>query len=411
MAKHALRLRWVAVAVFVLSSTLNYLDRGLMAAFGPEILREFGASFTAFGWIVSAFSLAYACSSLFAGWFIDRAGLNRAITVALGLWCCAAVTSGFAPSLLFLGICRAFLGIGESAGVPSTGKLNAIYLKPEERALGAAVNQIGLSLGTMLVPAVAALDGKFTWRFWIICTGAAGLLWIPLWAFLSRRIPPAFGTREADPGARSWQLLRNRTLWLVVIANVFWMGSYSLWSNWSFIYLQSVYKLSTRQAAAYLWIPALISNAGGFFGGWLSFRWMKHRSGAVSARRRAIWFAAFGSLLTLLLPLAATPAWATACISASYFFALAGSVNIYALPIDLFGAAQSGMAIAALTCAFGLLQTVISPLIGFLAQRHLYADVCWLVTVPLFAAGLTLQLIRTPATARLPQPDLRPAAG
>ena len=85
-----------------------------------------------------------------------------------------------------------------------------------------------------------------------------------------------------------------------------------------------------------------------------------------------------------MLPVAEDARWATVIISASFFFALAGSVNIYALPIDLYGPQRSGMAIAALTCAFGLLQTVISPLIGFLADHHLYTQVVWMVTAPLF---------------------------
>lgn len=409
MADSRVRLRWLAVSVFVLSSTLNYLDRGLISAFAPDILRSFGATLTTFGWIVSAFSFSYACSSLVAGWLIDRAGLNRAITAAVALWCTAAVATGLAPSLLFLGVFRALLGVGESAGIPSTGKLNAVYLKPEERALGAAVNQIGLSLGTLLVPAVAASGPAFTWRFWIICIGAIGFAWLPLWGLVSRLIPPAFVPGRAVPQA-SFALLRSRPLLLLVLANVFWMTSYSLWSNWSFIYLQSVYNLNTRQAAAYLWIPALVSNVGGFFGGWLSLAFMRRGMEALPARRRAVWLSAVCSFATLSLPLASTPALATACISVSYFFALAGSVNIYALPIDLFGAENSGMAIAALTFAFGLMQTALSPVIGALAQHHLYAEVSWIGTLPLLAGAVALQFLRTPATAVLRAPDLPLAA-
>ena len=93
---------------------------------------------------------------------------------------------------------------------------------------------------------------------------------------------------------------------------------------------------------------------------------MRRSANAIAARRNAVWLSAAGSLLTLLLPFAPDAAWATALISASFFFALAGSVNIYALPIDIYGAEQSGIALAALTCAFGILQTVISPAIGWL---------------------------------------------
>jgi hypothetical protein len=138
----------------------------------------------------------------------------------------------------------------------------------------------------------------------------------------------------------------------------------------------------------------LISNLGGFFGGWLSLAWMRGGVETVAARRRACWVSAVGSLVTLVLPFAADARWATAIISASFFFALAGSVNIYAIPIDIFGPARSGLAIAALTCAFGILQTVISPIIGFLGDHNLYKEVIWIATVPLILSSLVLQPLR-----------------
>ena len=103
--------------------------------------------------------------------------------------------------------------------------------------------------------------------------------------------------------------------------------------------------------------------------------------------------------MTLLLPFAPDARWATALISASFFFALAGSVNIYALPIDIFGAKRSGMALAALTFSYGLLQTVISPIIGYLSDHKLYSEVIWLVTAPLLLSALVLQSLKRQSRA------------
>jgi hypothetical protein len=99
--------------------------------------------------------------------------------------------------------------------------------------------------------------------------------------------------------------------------------------------------------------------------------------------------------VTLLLPFAAGPRVATAIISVSFFFALAGSVNIYAIPIDLYGPARSGLAIAALVFAFGFLQTLISPLIGYLADHQLYMSVVWLVTIPPLLSAVVLHWVTT----------------
>ncbi|MBV9265229.1 MAG: MFS transporter [Acidobacteriaceae bacterium] len=388
-------LRWLAVSVFVISSTLNYIDRALLSTLAPLLMAEMHLTQVRFGFLISAFSIAYAASSLFAGWFLDRVGVTSGICGAVAWWSAAAISTAFTRNLAGLACARAALGIGESAGVPAAGKLNGLYLEPSERALGAALNQVGLSLGLALAPLSIGIAQAYGWRIPFIFTGALGFLWIPLWIALSRAIRPKYADQEFEVhSSSSWAILLDRRLAVLVFANVLWMGSYSLWSNWTTLYLVKVHGLTLVQTARFVWIPPLVSNIGGFFGGWLSLKWIEHGNHPVAARRRAIWVSAAGSLFTLLLPLAPDARWATAIISVSFFFALAGSVNIYALPIDIFGPARSGLAIAALTCAFGILQTVISPVVGYLGDHRLYQQVVWLVTLPLLAGGLVLQLLK-----------------
>jgi MFS transporter, ACS family, hexuronate transporter len=386
-------LRWLPYGVFVVSSTLNYLDRQLINTLAPLIMAEMHFNQTGFGWLISAFSITYAASSLAVGWFLDRVGVNRGATSAVAWWSLSALSTGFVKSVPGLVACRAALGLGESAGVPAVAKVNAMYLKPAERAIGTAANQIGLSLGLAIAPLWIGVALAHSWRTPFLFTGLFGFLWIPLWLFTTRAIPPPQPAEPPIATRSSWSILRERPLILVVIANVLWMGAYSLWSNWTTLYLTHVHHLTLKQSAAYVWIPPLISNLGGFFGGWLSLRWIKRSLDAVAARRRAVWVSAAGALVTLLLPLATDARWATAVISLSFFFALAGSVNIYAIPIDLYGVARSGLAVSALTCAFGILQTFISPLIGYLSDHQLYTEVVWLVTIPMLLAALVLSFL------------------
>ncbi|HMF78697.1 MAG TPA: MFS transporter [Bryobacteraceae bacterium] len=387
-------LRWFAVSIFILSSTLNYLDRQLLVTLAPLIMLEFHLNQTGFGVLISAFSIAYAASSLGAGWVLDRFGVNRGIFAAVGWWTAAAIGTGMAPGIGGLTLCRTLLGIGESAGVPAVGKLNGYYLKPEERALGAAVNGIGLTVGAAIAPLWLGVAITHGWRLPFIVTGICGFIWIPVWLGVSRAIPARYRETEvsaAQPRAL-FAILRERNLQLLVAANVLWMGSFSLWSNWITLYLTHVHHLALRDTAKYVWIPPLLSNLGGFFGGWLSLHWMKNAA-PVGARRKAVWVSAIGSLATLLVLTAPGPAWATAWISVSFFFSLAGSVNIYALPIDIFGAKRTGVALAALTCSFGILQTVISPIIGYLSDHKLYTEVlCFVALTPTLAALLLNKL-------------------
>lgn len=390
------------MSVFILSSILNYLDRNLLGALAPFIMADLHFNQTGYGWLLSAFSAAYAVSALAAGWALDRFGVNRTIYVAAAWWSSAAVGTGLVGAFPALALCRSALGVGESAGVSAVGKLNAVYLKPEERALGAALNQIGISVGLALAVywgvEAAAAHG---WRWPFEVAGIGGFLWLPLWWLVSRAVPPQFQLSPAvtrhKPASKSlFAILGERNLLILVLANLLWMAGYSLWSSWTTLYLVHVQHLTVEQSRHYAWIPPIISNAGGFFGGWLSYQWAKKMPDPIAARQRAVWVGAICSLVTLLLPMAHDPRWATALISASFFFALAGSVNIYALPIDVYGANRSGMALAALTCSYGLLQTVISPIIGYLSDHKLYTEVVWLVTLPLLVSAVVLQGIKTP---------------
>ena len=127
--------RWVAITVFVFSAVLNYLDRQVLATM-VDIWRlkpEFPFSYEDYGLVLSVFSLAYALAAPFMGWFLDRAGLNRGISISVAVWAVASIATGFAHSVGFLLVCRAILGVAEASGVSAVGKAVGMYLRPPER--------------------------------------------------------------------------------------------------------------------------------------------------------------------------------------------------------------------------------------------------------------------------------------
>ena len=141
------RYRWLVLSVFVLCSAINYLDRQTLATLAPLVRAEFHLSNAQYGLILTVFSIAYAACAPFAGMLIDRVGLNRAIGLAVGVWSCAGICTGFTRGLGGLLGCRGVLGMSEAAGIPGAGKAIHRYLLPAERALGNAWNQAGVSLG------------------------------------------------------------------------------------------------------------------------------------------------------------------------------------------------------------------------------------------------------------------------
>ena len=384
----AARFRWLVLAVFVLSSTINYLDRQTLATLAPVLRGEFHLSNAQYGLILTAFSLTYAAAAPFAGLLIDRAGLNRGITLAVALWSCSGIATGFTRGLGGLVGCRAALGVAEAAGIPGAGKAIHQYLRPAERALGNALNQAGISLGLILAPPIATyLAVRAGWRQAFVITGILGLIWIPVWHWASRWAPAAAAPKlETAAGSA---LMRDRRLWSFVAANALSMIGYSLWTNWTTLFLVEAHRLTLVEAAWYAWIPPVFAALGGAAGGWLSLRWIDRGLAALRARFRVCVVAAVVSLATAAIPLAPSPAWASAGISLSIFAVSAFSVKMYTMPLDAFGGARAAFAVSILVASYGAVQALVSPAFGWAIDVYGYAPPAVAAALmPLAACGV-----------------------
>ena len=377
------RYRWFVLAVFVLSSAINYLDRQTLAALAPLLESEFHISRAEFGWILGAFSASYAASAPLAGLLIDRIGLNRAVSLVVGVWSCAGIATGFTRGLGGLIGCRVVLGAAEAGGIPSTGKAIHQYLRPTERALGNALNQACVSLGAIVaVPVATRIALAWNWRAAFVITGVLGLLWIPLW------------NRTATPWkseARSPQPIANDPrLWTFAIANALSMVGYSLWTNWTTQYLVDRHSLSLKESAIYAWIPPVFALLGGFAGGWLSRSFIARGAKPLAGRFRVCLIASILSLATFAIPAAPTPAWTAAGISLSILAVAAFSVNMYSMPLDAFGAGRAAFGVSILVASYGVLQFFISPAIGTFMDRHQWSTITTVAALTPLAACAVL---------------------
>ncbi|HEY1240635.1 MAG TPA: MFS transporter [Bryobacteraceae bacterium] len=389
----AARFRWLVLAVFVLSSAINYLDRQTLATLAPVLRAEFHLSNAEYGLILTAFSITYAAAAPFAGMLIDRIGLNRAITLAVGFWSCAGIATGFTTGLSGLVGCRSALGVAEAAGIPGAGKAIYQYLRPAERALGNALNQAGVSLGLILAPPVATyIAVRAGWRQAFVITGVLGLIWIPVWHWASRWAGAAPAPKvESVAGT---VILRDRRLWAFVAANALSMVGYSLWTNWTTLFLVEVHGLTLVQAAWYAWIPPVFAAAGGVAGGWLSLRIMDRGVAALGARFRVCFAASVLSVATALIPYAPSPGWAAAGISLSIFAVSGFSVNMYSMPLDAFGGTRAAFAVSILVASYGAVQALISPAFGRIIDLYGYPPLAAIAAVTPLAACAVLRSAR-----------------
>ena len=392
------RLRWFVVGVLVLSTALSFVDRQVLAALAPFLKDHFHLTNEGYGLIVSAFSLAYALVAPAAGLLIDRIGLTTGAAFAVGLWSVAGVATGLVGGLGGLLTCRALLGAAESGGIPATAKGFALYLEPRERAMGTALNQIGITIGMMLAPLlVGGLAAAWGWRAAFVATGLAGFAWVPLWLMTTRHIPAREPVGFATSAPALW---RDWRLWGLAAANILMMTVYSLWMNWTTVFLVSAHGLDPAVAnRRFAWVPPVFASLGGLAGGWMSMRWASRGVGLYPARLRACALGAVLLTSTALVPVVRGALPATALISLSFFAAVAMSANIYAMPLDLFGSSRAAFAVSVLTASYGLMQTVVSPLFGRSIDRYGFGPVCGVCGVlPLVALAVLVAVGR-------PRPD------
>jgi ACS family hexuronate transporter-like MFS transporter len=191
------------------------------------------------------------------------------------------------------------------------------------------------------------------------------------------------------PGLRPAEVFRDRQLWAFIAANVLSMTVYTLWTNWTTVYLVEERGFTLARTAGVAWMPPVFFNIGGLAGGWLSMRWIRRGLQPVDARLRACLISAVALVATAAVPLMPNAGWAMAAICLSAFWSSAMSVNLYSMPLDIYGAARAAFTVSMLTGAYGAMQAVFSPLAGRMIDGLGFQPVCIIVAVlPLAACGV-----------------------
>jgi len=390
-------LRWLALSVFVLSNVLNFLDRQVLAAVAPTLKQNFHLSNTQYGTLVSAFSLAYAVMTPLAGLFVDRVGLNAAVITAITMWSVASMSTGAVTSYGGLLVSRASLGLGEACALPILSKANASYMRPSEWGLANAAGSVTVTIGSVAAPLLVALAApRYGWRSVFVISGSLGLLWMVLWWFTARRIPTNAAPAAAAAPVPLRKVLRDRRLLGVAVAYALVMTVFILWLNWTTVYLVQVHHLTQTAANRYFaWIPPIFGTLGGVFSGWLAFHWIRRGADALKARTQICIFCAPLFVITAVIPYPHSASLAIAAVALSLFACQSVIASLNVMPLDLFGPGRAAFSMSLLACAFSLMQTFVSPLIGASVDHFGFSAVCAAVAVlPLVGLGILKGIVR-----------------
>jgi ACS family hexuronate transporter-like MFS transporter len=394
------------MAVFWLSFSLNFLDRQLLAALAPTLKAEFQLTNAQYGQLISSFYLVTAIAAPLAGWFIDRVGLRIGAAVAVSVWSIAGAATALTSSFRGLLACRMALGFGESSGFPMLGKATVTYLTPAEMGIAGGFGAISLALGSVGAPLiVAAMAPQFGWRAVFLFCGALGFVWVPLWLFTAKRIAPR-ATADASLYAQGRHVLRDHRLWTIALAYCTVYTAYTLWANWTTIYLVQERGLTEVEAnARYAWFPPAFAVLGGFFGGALSFAMIRKGMDALKARIRVCVITAPLLVACAAIPLLPTATQAAMAIGVSFLAFQSLLSSIFLMPLDLFGARPAGVSNSTLAFVAALTQVVAAPIIGTVADRVGFTAICVGIPVlPLIGIAVLQAMFPSGRAARSPQP-------
>jgi MFS transporter, ACS family, aldohexuronate transporter len=374
-------------------SLISYIDRNTLAILAPTILRETGLSAQQYGFIISAFSIAYMLANPVWGRVLDRYGLRVGMTSAVVCWTLASVSHAFAGGFAGLAAARAALGFGEGATFPGGLRTVVQTLPPEQRGRGLAVAYSGGSLGAILAPLIVTpVFQWWGWRaaFWF--TGMIGAAWLVLWSVVSRNpgirahrpvsLVATPGPRAGDPAL--WALLSSYALGALPLAFVLYSAP---------LYLARPLGCSQAFIGKVLWLPPVGWEAGYFFWGWMCDH------GRVSMRGLILIAGALG------LPFAATPfvggvpsVLALLCLAS---FAASGFI---VLPVThanrVFGGGHAGLIAGAGAGAWSAAVALVMPLFGRLFDQQNYGLAFWIAaSFPVLGTAVWVALSAAPDRA------------
>ena len=285
------RFRWTICALLFFATTINYIDRQILALLKPILDVQLGWTNEQFGQVNAAFQAAYGLGMLGFGRFIDRFGTKIGYTCSLAAWSLAAMGHALVGGVAGFVTARVALGLGESGNFPSAIAVVAQWFPKRERALAASLFNAGSNVGAVIAPAIIPLIAlTWNWQAAFVAAGLAGLLWLFFWIPLydlphqSRRLSSselAYITSDgADaPTAKAagyGRLLTHRQTWSFICAKFLTDPVWWFYLTWLPDYFRQTRGLDLKESwvhlvTIYLMISVL-SIAGGWVTGFLTSR-------------------------------------------------------------------------------------------------------------------------------------------
>jgi len=342
--------RWTVCAMLFAATTINYMDRQVIAILKPTLEQSIGMSEVAYGYVVGAFQISYALGLLAAGRLVDKVGTRFGYAAIMALWSLSAMGHALANSAVAFGVARFSLGIGESGNFPAAIKAVAEWFPRGERSLAVGLFNSGAMVGAVLAPlAVPWVAIHLGWHAAFLTTGIFSVLWIVWWLPHYRRPQehPKLGkaereyildgaVKEQEPSMPWTALLKYRQTW------AFAMGKFLTDPIWWFylFWLPSYFSTRFHLSLLHLGMPLILvysaSAIGSVSGGWLPALFRKFGWSPARARLSAMFCCACLVLPIVLVNYVQSQWQAIALLGLAAGAHCGWSANILSMPADMF---------------------------------------------------------------------------
>lgn len=316
MYKNSGNYRWRILVLIFFATTINYIDRQVIGMLKPFIAEDLGWTESGYGYIVTAFQIAYAMGLLFVGRILDKIGTKAGYSIAIIVWSIAGMAHAAARSVVSFGVARFFLGLGESANFPAAVKSVAEWFPKKERALATGFFNSGSSIGAIAAPViVTAITIKYGWQWAFLITGASGFVWVVFWLFFyqipqnhskltkSEYIHIHSDNEEVNDKPMLWRDIIGYKQTIAICLSRFvtdWVWWFFLF--WGPAFLNKTFGIDLKEIVLPLIIIYSVAGFGGISMGWLSSFFIKSGKSINYSRKTSILICAL-----IVLPVIAAP--------------------------------------------------------------------------------------------------------
>ena len=345
------RYRWLICGLLFLATTVNYIDRQVLALIKSTLDTELGWTNAQYGAANSWFQGAYAISLFVFGWFIDRFGVKIGYAVSIAAWSLAAAAHALVGSARGFMIARAGLGLGEGGNFPSSIKAVANWFPRRERAFATSLFNSGANVGAIVAPAIIPpIAAAWGWRAAFVFMGIIGLTWLVLWLpfyddpekskRLSRDeldlIRSDSAAETAGERSMSWgALLSYRQAWSFIVAKFLTDPVWWFFLIWLPDYFKKKWGLDIKNSWVHLVTIYAIITVLSIFGGWFTGH-LARRGWSVTRARKTAMFIFACCVLPILFVTRVGPWPAVLLLGIAGAAHQAWSANLFTTTSDMF---------------------------------------------------------------------------